>query len=331
MRLFSFSAIVLMTGFCQTLVGQQDCTLSIINQPLPQTDCYGNHVEFSVEINGAQGTVIYQWQQKSPGGVFSDIAGGNAAFLPVDNIGVNGLNVDGTEYRVVVKDDCIALTSNSALLHINAITGISPSVVNSTICSGGTIVYTVTTQGNVEGYQWGWNTGSGWNYLTEGGPYSGTASSQLTISNATTSQTASYRISVTFTTLNQPPGDPTCIETSFTRNRNLQVRPPFIPPVISSGQQICAGNLPSSLSATPASGGSGPGYSYQWQSSAGGNVWSVIAGATSLNYSPPVLTSSTSYRIVASDVGTPSCGSVNSLPVVVSVIPIPATSPIYHR
>lgn len=316
--------------FCRS-DGTQDCTLTITDQPLPQTDCYGNHVEFSTEINGAEGPVTYQWQQKPPGGVFSDISGATAAILPVDNIGVNGENTDGTEYRVIISDTCITLTSDVAILHINAITSLTPVVVNSTICSGGTISYRVATQGMVEGFQWAWNSGSGWNYISDGGAYSGTSTSQLTISGATPAQTGSYRVSVTFSTLNQPPGDPTCIETSFTRNRNLLVRATLLPPVISSGQHICFGGVPSSLSATPAVGGSGPSYTYQWQRSTDGNSWSPIAGATSLNYLPPSAAITTYYRIVATDSGTPSCGSVNSVPATITVDPLPVTSSIYHR
>jgi hypothetical protein len=216
-------------------------------------------------------------------------------------------------------------------LHINAITSLTPAVVNSTICSGGTISYRVAAQGDIAGFQWAWNNGSGWGYLSDGVSYSGTSASQLTISNATPAQSGSYRVSVTFTTLNQPPSDPTCIETSFTRNRNLLVRPPLLPPVISSGQQICYGATPLPLTATPAAGGTGPSYSYQWQRSTDSNSWLPIAGATALSFAPPAAIATTYYRIAATDSGTPSCGEVNSASVAITVIPLPVTSPIYHR
>jgi hypothetical protein len=232
---------------------------------------------------------------------------------------------------VLISDDCQTLASNPAVLHINAITSLTPQVVNSTICSGGSISYKVSTQGDVTGYQWAWNNGSGWNYLSDGGAYSGTATSELTISNALPAQNGSYRVSVTFTTLNQPPSDPTCIETSFTRRRNLIIRPPLVAPVISSGQQICYGSIPSLLSATPASGGTGPSYAYQWQSSPDCITWSLILGSTSLSYAPPATPVTTYYRVTAIDSGTPSCGAVSSFPVAITVIPQPVTSPIFHR
>jgi hypothetical protein len=318
------------TGFWMT---GHALSMTIISQPLPQTDCYGNHVEFSVTISGAVGTVDYQWQQKPPGGNFSDITGANSALLNIDNIGVNKQNVNGTEYRVLITDDNGTIISDSALLTVNSITDLTPAVVNSTICSGGIMIYKVSAEGNLIniGYQWSWNNGTGWTALSDGGAYTGTSTAQLTISNATTAQNGSYRVSVTFATLNQPPADPTCVETSFTRERNLVVRDILSPPVAAASQQICYGSTPSPITATPASGGSGPNYTYQWQSSYDGSKYADVPGADKLSYSPPALMISTFYRINATDAGTPHCGTVSSGPVLISVNQLPATSPIYHR
>jgi hypothetical protein len=307
--------------------------LTITRQPLPQTDCYGNHVEFSVAVNGSVGTVHYQWQQKPPNGNFSDISGATSALFSIDNIGVNRLNVNGTEYRVLISDENATISSDPAILNINSITDLTPAIVNSTICSGGSITYKLFTEGNVinNGYQWSWNNGSGWTFLSDGGAYSGTTTSQLTISNATTAQNGSYRVSVTFSTLNQPPGNPTCIETSFTRERNLVVRESFLPPGVSDNQQICYGKIPSTLTATSASGGSGPNYNYQWQSSNDASTWTDISGANILSYSPPALLSTTYYRIIAIDLGSPHCATVYSGPLLILVSPLPNTSAIYHR
>jgi hypothetical protein len=209
-------------------------SMIITSQPQPQTDCYGNHVEFSVVVNESSGTVYYQWQQKPPDGSFSDISGANNSLLAIDNIGVNKQNVNGTEYRVLITDDNGTITSDPALLRVNSITGLTPAVVNSTICNGESITYNVFTEGDVfnNRYLWSLNNGSGWTYLSDGGEYSGTTTSQLSISNSTTAQTGSYRVSVIFATLNQPPGDPTCVETSFTRERNLVViEPPATSPI----------------------------------------------------------------------------------------------------
>lgn len=306
---------------------------TITSQPLPQTDCYGNHVEFSAAVSGSTGIVYYQWQQRPPGGNFSDISGAINALLNIDNIGVNKQNVNGTEYRVLITDEYGTIISDPALLSVNSITDLTPAVVNSTICSGGSITYKLSTEGNVvnNGYQWSWNSGSGWTLLSDDGMYSGTTTSQLTISNATTAQNGSYRVSVTFNTLNQPHDEPTCIETSFTRERNLVIREPLLPPVASESQQICSGNVPSALTATSASGGSGPNYAYQWQKSYDESAFTDIQDANNLSYSPPALTVSTYYKIIASDGGIPHCGTVYSGSVLIIVNPLPTTSVIYHR
>jgi len=207
-------------------------SLTITSQPLPQTDCYGNLVEYSVGVSETVGEVTYQWQRRPPGGVFSDISGANSPSLSVYNIGMYGQNIDGTEYRVLVTDDFGTIISDPAMLHVNSITGITPVVVNSIICGGGSITYSVLTQGAVLSYRWDWNNGSGWTVLSDGSVFSGTTTSHLSISNATPDQSGSYRVSVTFTTLNQPLTDQTCIETSFTRERNLIVRDPLQPLII---------------------------------------------------------------------------------------------------
>lgn len=333
----SYSVVIFDAAACtanaEYIVTQPLQPLTITNQPLPQTDCYGNHVEFSTSVSGAVGTVTYQWQQKPPSGVFSDITGATASLLPVDNIGMNSQNVDGTEYRVLITDACGTLLSASALLRVNSITSITPASVNSTICNGGSKWYEVSASGNIviNGYKWSFNNGSGWTELTDGGSYSGANTSRLTISNATPSQSGSYHVTVTFTTLNQPSGVTTCVETSWSRERNLIVRAPVQPPVITGNQQICYGNLPLTLNASAATGGSGPPWTYQWQTSFDGVTWSDLSGETTLSYSPPALTLTRNYRIKAVDGGTPACGTVYSLPVVIIVNPKPSTSVIYHQ
>ena len=293
-------------------------------QPSPQTNCYGNQVEFSVTITGTIGTVTYQWQEKPPSGSFSDITGANSSSLTINNIGMNGQNVDGTEYQVIITDDCGSVTSAPALLSINTITDITPDNTNTTVCSGGSIIYSVTTQGTVVSYQWLKQNGTNWDPISDGINYSGTTTSQLSISNATPAQSGSYRVSVTFSTLNQPPGFSTCVETSSTMERDLTVQEPLSPPDMPANQQICYNAIPTELIATSASGGSGP-YTYQWQNSPDGSVWTNIPGATDLTYSPPALTSTTYYRIVVIDGGTPWCGTVNSAAVLITVSPVPAT------
>ncbi|MFZ2339592.1 MAG: SprB repeat-containing protein [Bacteroidales bacterium] len=310
-------------------VGQPEHPMEFSVQPLHQTDCYGNTVEFSAQVDGFAGPVNYQWQSRPPGGEFSDIPGEVSPDLVVHDIGVSGQNIHGTEYRLIASDDCVTITSEPALLEINAVTGLT-GAVNLTICSGSGTSYEVFVRGNITGYQWSFNDGTGWQPINDGSIYSGTTTQLLTISDATPAQTGAYRVSVAFTTLNQPEGYPECVVTTHTRNRNLMVLQPLVPPVVSADQAFCNIATPSPLTATPAYGGSGPDYSYQWQLSADGVNWTDIPGAVSLSYSPPSLTITTLYRIMATDEGSLSCGTVYSYPVTITVSPLPVTSSIYH-
>lgn len=64
-----------------------------------------------------------------------------------------------------------------------------------------------------------------------------------------------------------------------------------------TSQSINSGATATAITGTAASGGaSSPSYSYQWQSSPNSSTWTDISGATSLNYSPGALTTTTYYR-----------------------------------
>ncbi|MEI7662249.1 MAG: hypothetical protein WCK34_08625, partial [Bacteroidota bacterium] len=84
----------------------------------------------------------------------------------------------------------------------------------------------------------------------------------------------------------------------------------------SGTQTICYNTTPSGLSCTDATGGSSP-YTYQWQSGSSG--WQDIGGATSLSYAPGALTATTQFRLATTDAGTPSCGTVYSNTLTVTV------------
>ncbi len=318
------------TSTATVIISQPSQPHEITSQPLDQADCYGNTVEFSVEATGHVGEISYQWQSRAPGGSFTDTPGENSSSLIIHDIGVNGLNVDSTEYRVLITDDCGTITSEPGLLSINTITGLSGSV-NLTICSCDGTTYEVSTRGPVVEYQWSLNDGTGWRPISDGDAFSGTTTQQLRISDATIAETGSYRVSVTFTTLNQPPDFPTCVITTHTRNRNLTVMPSISPPVVTADQSFCNSGTPDPLTATAATGGSGPPYSYQWQVSADHESWEDIGSAQSLEYYPPALTATTWYRIAVTDEGPLSCGTVYSYPVTIIVNPLPVTSAIYHQ
>uniref|UniRef100_UPI003216F304 HYR domain-containing protein n=1 Tax=uncultured Draconibacterium sp. TaxID=1573823 RepID=UPI003216F304 len=94
---------------------------------------------------------------------------------------------------------------------------------------------------------------------------------------------------------------------------------PLIAPVISSGQTICYNYVPAQLVGTSASGGNG-GYDYQWQKSPDNISWANIGGETAQTYSPSALTLTTYFRLAVSDAVMPTCETVYSNSVEISVV-----------
>ncbi len=81
-----------------------------------------------------------------------------------------------------------------------------------------------------------------------------------------------------------------------------------------SGQNINYNTIPSSMSISAPSGGSGT-YTYQWYYNNGGG-YQIINGATSSSYAPGALTVTTSYEVITSSNGV----SVTSSPVTIQFI-----------
>ena len=88
---------------------------------------------------------------------------------------------------------------------------------------------------------------------------------------------------------------------------------------ISASQTICSGTQPLNLAGQIPLGGDGT-YGYQWQSSANGTAWNDMAGVTTADYQPPVLTATTYYRRI---VKSGSCSATSSV-VTITVNPKPA-------
>ena len=305
--------------------------LSILDDPEDTRDCEGHIVSFYAEAANGSGNYTYTWQRKKPSESFTDLAaGGNISFpdpgqLRIENVG-NADALDKTEYRVIISDGCETVTSDPATLFVNELTGVDPSysdgsIADITICEGENFSYTVTTSGATPvGYQWKKYSPGNWDNVTNGGVISGAQSEELIFTGATPSESGKYKVTVTF-----PSSGADCNVTSDSRTRQLTVLGELIAPVISSAQTICNGETPSQLSAAAATGGSGP-FTYQWQNSTDGTNFFNISGATSLTYSPPSLSSTTYYRIEAVNTGDPSCGTVVSNVLEITVNPLPTAS-----
>ena len=89
--------------------------------------------------------------------------------------------------------------------------------------------------------------------------------------------------------------------------------------MIENSQTIFTGTAPLPLNqiASP-SGGNGP-YTYQWQRSSDGQVWSDLPNANSAGYQPAALMEDMWFRRFVTDAG---CGSVATNSVFIEVNPI---------
>ena len=76
----------------------------------------------------------------------------------------------------------------------------------------------------------------------------------------------------------------------------LTVLPALTAGSIAADQTVCAGTAPAPLTSTGAAGGGTGTFSYQWESSKDNTNWSAIAGATSPDYAPGPLATTTYFR-----------------------------------
>jgi len=303
-------------------------SLTIITQPVSRIECEDHVVNFKVVISGGTDPVTFTWQRKLPAeSGFTDIPEGAPGIsyptpgtIRVSNVG-SYANPGGTRYRVVVSDVNGSVTSEEALLTVNEITDVIPSVAfpaltNVILCEGANITYTVTTSGTPPvSYQWKKYLSPGvWTNLSDNGTYSGTKTAVLSITNATPSESGYYKVNITFHS-----SWTDCSIDSETRTRKLTIQGNLLPPEITNAEPVCTGFPPPLLTAAPAGGGSGT-FQYQWQSSPDMITWSELPGATTLSYQVPAPIIPLWYRVNAADKGIVSCGSVTGIPGQVSVV-----------
>ncbi|MFO0507958.1 MAG: beta strand repeat-containing protein, partial [bacterium] len=95
---------------------------------------------------------------------------------------------------------------------------------------------------------------------------------------------------------------------------------------IGNTQTICSGQTPVGLTGTPATGGDGSTYFYQWEQSttgAGGPYSNASGVSTTQNYDPPALITTTHYRRRSTSL---TCPSTNSNIIQIAVNPLPTAA-----
>jgi len=140
----------------------------------------------------------------------------------------------------------------------------------------------------------------------------------------TTSYQTSKSITIQSSQLNNQDGDLYAEFESFSgikyKSANWQVsvlQQPITNNTIVGNETLYSGSAASSISGSTPIGGNDI-YTYKWEKKTTGN-WSVISGATSKNYSPGTLTSTTKYQRIVSSSGSQHTSNtvtktINSLP-----------------
>jgi hypothetical protein len=156
---------------------------AITTQPGNPSACSGGSTTISVGATGAG--LTYQWQVNTGSG-WNNVTNGaqySGATTAVLSINPVPAGFNGNQYRVVVSGTCApAVTSNIVTLTVatNPVLNVQPA--NTSGCSGSNVTFNVTASGTGLTYQWQQRIGAGpWTNLVDGGIYSGTLTSALTL------------------------------------------------------------------------------------------------------------------------------------------------------
>lgn len=194
-----------------TAPNSQTALPQIVNQTSDQYVVSGGNATLSVTAVTPSGAPIlsYQWRATDPNvSWYPGIDNGNSAWLPLsDGAGISGsqtsmltlsnlttantLDKSGglRRYDCVVQNQYGFTYSTAVTITVgNTAPAITTALTNQTVAIGDTVSFAAEVTGNTPvTYQWQLSTngGSTWTNLTDGGDYSGSASSALKITGAT--------------------------------------------------------------------------------------------------------------------------------------------------
>ncbi|WP_158559413.1 DUF6443 domain-containing protein [Deminuibacter soli] len=259
--------VVISPGLLNAYVGQQPGTFTT-NTP-----------------TGGNGTYTYQWQVSANNTSWTNVSGATAKnYSPAIPTAAGVLY-----YRVLVSSGAETFTTASASLNSGVYAtldggtaypdadaiypGTSTAFFYGTQATGGIGTYTYQWQGSTDG-------GAHWFNRTEA-----TATALYMIPPVQT-VTTWYRRMVS-----------DGVSQAYTNVFAVNVFPPLSDAgTITATANTCfSGGSPGSITGTTPTGGIG-GYNYQWQSSADGNSWTNVSGATAAAYTPVNLTTNIYFR-----------------------------------
>jgi uncharacterized protein (TIGR02145 family) len=167
-----------------------NCAPSFIFQPASKTICSGEDAEFFLSATGT--SLSYQWQESQDkgnswynildGGVNPRYSGCNFHTLSLKNVSVSHHDF---RYRCIVTGSCLPnIISDPATLNV----GSSPAIIatqpeNRQLSSGCSANFSVFSPGYGVTYKWqeSSNGGNTWNNISDGGIYSGSTTSTLSL------------------------------------------------------------------------------------------------------------------------------------------------------
>lgn len=176
-------------GACSPSVASGAATLrvdplvAIVNHPLDAQVCPGNNHTFSATASGID--VTYQWQVNTGSGWTNITNGGVYSGATTNLLTLTGVpqSFHNNTYRCVAGSKCpgTVVTNLAQLTVPTPLSVVTPAVASQTICSGGNATITTEATGTNVAYQWYIDNGSGYVPLSDGGVYSGTTTSTLSI------------------------------------------------------------------------------------------------------------------------------------------------------
>ncbi|MFZ0828064.1 MAG: immunoglobulin domain-containing protein [Verrucomicrobiia bacterium] len=283
---------------------------SITVQPISQTNGVGTTVTFTVSGSGTQ-PFSFQWQKSGTNLVNGGrISGATNFTLTITGVQTN----DSGFYSLIITNNGGSVTSSNAVLTVLAapVITVQPAT-NQSMAVGSTAIFAVTAIGTVPlRYQWWDGTNQVKNGTVNHGPtISGATTNVLIISNAQTTNTGNYTVSIT---------NVSGSVTSSVASLSVTNIPPTIISLQPTNLTLAAG---SNVTFTVTATGTAP-LSYQWQVG-GTNLANggSISGATTnkLTISNAQATNSGSYSVIVTNFG----GSATSSNALLTVTNIPPT------
>ncbi len=162
--------------------------VSVILDPTPSTICSSANAVFTTNGSGTNG-VTYQWQINNGSGyvdlfdVTGEIIGSTSAQLTFVTPSVD---LDGNNVKCVITNACgsNSIATAEALLTVTAAPIITEESFDQAVCEdGGDVDFTIVSTGTTT-YQWTYYNGTAFVNLSDTGPYSGTTTATLSVTNA---------------------------------------------------------------------------------------------------------------------------------------------------